>query len=244
MNEIPPVDGAQVNPPGTHPELAAPRAAYIHVPFCRHRCGYCNFTLIAGRDDLMQRFHQALSLELASLQHPREVDTLFLGGGTPTHLPPSQLAELLSLVKHWFPLAAGYEFSIEANPLDLTPERCAVLADAGISRISLGVQSFDTSKLSALERDHRAADIEVAVARAKQVATSVSIDLIFGTRAKLWPVGSPTFAARSPSMLPTSQPTASPLNAAPSSGIVSSVASWLRFQKGSKRPCMKRRSSS
>lgn len=180
MNEIPPVDGAQAIPPGTHPELAAPRAAYIHVPFCRHRCGYCNFTLIAGRDDLMQRFHQALSQELSSLQHPREVDTLFLGGGTPTHLPPSQLAELLSLVQHWFSLAAGYEFSIEANPLDLTPERCAVLADAGINRISLGVQSFDTSKLSALERDHRAADIEVAVDRAKQVATSVSIDLIFG----------------------------------------------------------------
>ena len=68
-----------------------PRAAYLHVPFCRHRCGYCNFTLVAGRDDLIDAYLNALERELSSLSKPHEVDTLFFGGGTPTHLPPIQL---------------------------------------------------------------------------------------------------------------------------------------------------------
>lgn len=164
----------------SRPELAVPRAAYIHVPFCRHRCGYCNFTLIAGRDDLMQRYLEALAGELTLLHQPHEVDTLFFGGGTPTHLPPQDLAELLSLAKKWFPLAKDYELSVEANPLDLTAERCEVLQEAGVNRISLGVQSFQTEKLTLLERDHRSGDIALAVKRAQEVAKSVSLDLIFG----------------------------------------------------------------
>ena len=77
-----------VFPPANAP--LSPRAAYVHVPFCRHRCGYCNFTLIAGRDDLIESYLTALGQELAQLGTPREVDTIFLGGGTPTHLPPPQ----------------------------------------------------------------------------------------------------------------------------------------------------------
>lgn len=160
--------------------VAEPRAAYIHVPFCRHRCGYCNFTLIAGRDDLIGRYLGALAKELTLLGTPRQVDTLFFGGGTPTHLPAEELWQLLELVGEWFPLAAGGEFSSEANPLDLTPERCSVLRAHGINRISLGAQSFSPRKLKLLERDHAPADIEVAVERAKSVAPSVSLDLIFG----------------------------------------------------------------
>jgi oxygen-independent coproporphyrinogen-3 oxidase len=160
--------------------IAPPRAAYIHVPFCRHRCGYCNFTLIAGRDDLIGRYLHALAKELMLLGSPQPVDTLFFGGGTPTHLPPEQLAQLFALVHEWFPLSAGGEFSVEANPLDLTPERCEVLARAGVNRISLGVQSFSARKLKILERDHGPDDIAAAFARAQQVARSVSLDLIFG----------------------------------------------------------------
>src|SRR5262245_24966002 len=85
------------------------RAAYIHVPFCRHRCGYCNFTLVAGRDDLIGAYLQALERELHGLGMPREVDTLFFGGGTPTHLPPDRLERLFALVAECFPLAAGGE---------------------------------------------------------------------------------------------------------------------------------------
>ena len=64
-----------------------PRSAYIHVPFCVHRCGYCDFTLVARRDDLIDAYLEALAIDLARLERPREVDTLFFGGGTPTHLP-------------------------------------------------------------------------------------------------------------------------------------------------------------
>ena len=72
----------------------APRAAYIHVPFCRHRCGYCNFTLVAGRDDLIDDYLRAIELELQQLGQPHEVDTLYFGGGTPTHLSPEQFRQL------------------------------------------------------------------------------------------------------------------------------------------------------
>jgi oxygen-independent coproporphyrinogen III oxidase len=160
---------------------APPRAAYIHVPFCRHRCGYCNFTLVAGRDDLIASYLEALELELQLLQSPREVDTLFFGGGTPSHLPPTELARLIELVRKWHPLNEGYEFSIEANPIDLTPERMKVLVAGGVNRISLGVQSFDDAKLQMLERDHRADEIRRAFDLCRENVRSVSLDLIFGS---------------------------------------------------------------
>jgi oxygen-independent coproporphyrinogen-3 oxidase len=160
--------------------FAPPRAAYVHVPFCRHRCGYCNFTLIAGRDDLIERYLRALAKELMLLGERQPVDTLFFGGGTPTHLPPPQLAQLFELVREWFVLQPGFEFSAEANPHDLTAERCAVLQQAGVSRISLGAQSFSQRKLTILERDHSPSQIGAAFHAAAQVANSVSLDLIFG----------------------------------------------------------------
>jgi oxygen-independent coproporphyrinogen-3 oxidase len=84
------------------PTKSAPRAAYIHVPFCAHRCGYCNFTLIAGRDDLIEQYLVALQQELSQLGERRPVETLFIGGGTPTHLPPAALERLLSIVRERF----------------------------------------------------------------------------------------------------------------------------------------------
>jgi putative oxygen-independent coproporphyrinogen III oxidase len=165
----------------TQSRFSPPRAAYIHVPFCRHHCGYCNFTLIAGRDDLVDRYLQAIERELSWLKHPREVDTLFIGGGTPTHLSVEQLQRLCDVVTKWFPLAAGNEFSIEANPLDVDVEKAEVLATCGVNRISLGVQSFSTEKLTLLERDHRGEQITTAVEVARKAIQSVSLDLIFGT---------------------------------------------------------------
>lgn len=169
------------NPPQPSPlQTRAPNAAYIHVPFCRHRCGYCNFTLIAGRDDLIAGYLEALALELAQLGEPRPVDTLFLGGGTPTHLPPPQLKQLLALATRWFPLRPGYEFSAEANPADVTPERIDVLRGAGLTRLSVGVQSFREEKLHLLERDHTADAARKAIRLAQAAGFSTSLDLIFG----------------------------------------------------------------
>ncbi len=157
-----------------------PRTAYVHVPFCRHRCGYCNFTLVAGRDDLIGDYLRAIELELQGLGQPHEVDTLFFGGGTPTHLSPENFRRLIGTVLRWFPLAAGYEFSVEANPADLDPEMLDVLVDSGVNRLSLGGQSFDAAKLRMLERDHSGDQLRKAVQRAKEKIAAISLDLIFG----------------------------------------------------------------
>jgi oxygen-independent coproporphyrinogen-3 oxidase len=157
-----------------------PRAAYIHVPFCVHRCGYCNFTLITGRDDLVEPYLAALATELSWLEEPQEVETLYFGGGTPTYLPPESLKRLCELALTWFPLATGYEWTVEANPADLGEQKIAVLAEQGVNRLSLGSQSFDAKKLKVLERDHTTADIERAVALSREAGMRVSLDLIFG----------------------------------------------------------------
>lgn len=158
-----------------------PAAAYIHVPFCRHRCGYCNFTLVAGRDDLIDSYLQALELELAQLPQVFGLDTLYFGGGTPTHLPPAKLSQLFAIVRRHFDLNSQAEVTVEANPLDLDAQRCEVLRAVGVNRISLGVQSFRDAKLQVLERDHRRPDIARALEMARGVADSVSLDLIYAT---------------------------------------------------------------
>src|ERR687893_4795 len=108
--------------------MPLPRAAYIHVPFCRHRCGYCNFTLVTGRDDLIDAYLRSVASELASLGSPHEVDTLYFGGGTPTYLQPDQFERLVTQALAWHPLAAGYEWTVEANPADIDAEMVAMLA--------------------------------------------------------------------------------------------------------------------
>lgn len=160
----------------TYPDAPS---AYVHVPFCAHRCGYCNFTLVAGRDDLIPRYLAALQHELRTLQHPRAVQTLFLGGGTPTRLPAEALDALLRTLRKWFVLDVCGEFSIEANPTDITPEHVAVLAAQGVNRVSLGVQSFSARKLQVLERDHSPEVIERAWSLLRPHIRSLSLDLIF-----------------------------------------------------------------
>ncbi len=164
-------------PPGGWP---TPEAAYVHVPFCRHRCGYCNFSVVAGRDDLAGVFLRAIASELQGYRQPVSVETLFIGGGTPTHLPAAWLTAFLDLVTGWFRLRAGGEFSIEANPSDISEEKLAVLRRFGVNRISLGVQSFADRKLRFLERDHDHATAAKAIEAAAESIGNVSVDLIFG----------------------------------------------------------------
>ena len=156
-----------------------PRAAYIHVPFCRHRCGYCNFALIADRDDLLESYLAALDRELSWLKGPFEVDTLYLGGGTPSHLPPPLLKQLFEMVLRRFPLAENYEFSVEVNPADVHQELVDVMEHYGVNRVSLGAQSFSARKLEILERDHGATGIERAVGLLADAIPAISLDLIF-----------------------------------------------------------------
>ncbi len=157
-----------------------PASAYVHVPFCRHRCGYCNFTLIANRQDLVDGYLNCLAAELANtLRTPQRVRTLFVGGGTPSYLPADKLEHFLELISEWLPLEPDGEFSCEANPLDCTKQQLQLLRSGGVNRLSLGGQSFNDQKLRFLERDHSGAQLFSVIELAGKYFDNLSLDLIF-----------------------------------------------------------------
>lgn len=166
------------------PSVEPIRACYVHVPFCTHRCGYCDFTLIARRPDLVTEYLLAIQQEMQT--HPLlssdrvSVDTMFWGGGTPTYLDAAQLTQLGQTCLKHFRLLPDYEWSVEANPFELTDDRLDALVSLGVNRVSLGVQSFDSSLLKLLERDHSDKQAEDAVVRLLSRFQNVGIDLIFG----------------------------------------------------------------
>jgi len=157
-----------------------PRAAYIHVPFCAHHCGYCDFAVAVDQDHLIELYLDALSAELATLGTPQRLQTLFLGGGTPTYLSAPQLDRLLGDTNRWLPAEPGHEFTVEANPGTLDAEKVSVLADHGVTRVSLGAQSFHPHLLRVLERDHAPDDVPRAVEIVRKRIDELSLDLIFG----------------------------------------------------------------
>lgn len=163
-----------------------PKSVYVHVPFCLHHCGYCDFSVIANRDSLIPDYLKALRNEFNSAKtvdgqypDPQIVETVFIGGGTPTHLSADQLAELLQLIKNNFQLSPDGEFSVEANPDGLCDQKLEVLCSSGVNRLSLGVQSFDDVCLKTLERRHTAADAVDTIHRCSRTFSNLSVDLIF-----------------------------------------------------------------
>jgi oxygen-independent coproporphyrinogen III oxidase len=157
-----------------------PRSAYVHVPFCAHKCGYCDFASLAGAEALADRYLAALGREMALMGAPQEVDTIFIGGGTPTRLGARQLGRLLADVRRWYPLAPGGEWTVEANPDTLDAEKADVLAAGGVNRVSLGAQSFHPELLRALERDHAPDAVPRALDLIRPRFDRWSFDLIFG----------------------------------------------------------------
>ena len=155
-----------------------PHSAYIHVPFCRHRCGYCDFSLVAGRDDLIDRYFQALTRELSRVGQRLMLDTLYFGGGTPSHLGPDGIRQLFAILANAMVTNAGAEVSLEANPLDVTIDFVAAARDCGVNRVSLGGQSLDAATLASLDRDHLPDDVRRAVDRLLSAACTVSVDLM------------------------------------------------------------------
>jgi oxygen-independent coproporphyrinogen-3 oxidase len=136
----------------------------------------------AGQDHLIELYLDALALELATLREPRPVESLFIGGGTPTHLSALQLQRLLGTINHWLPLVnegAVPEFSIESTPDSWTPEKAEIVAAHGVNRVSIGVQSFREQSLSALDRQHTSDQIPKAVEIVHKVILNLSFDLIF-----------------------------------------------------------------
>jgi oxygen-independent coproporphyrinogen-3 oxidase len=156
-----------------------PTAAYLHIPFCAHHCGYCDFAVTAGRDELIDDYLDALELELNRLAEPRAVRTIFIGGGTPTYLNLGPIARLLAAVNHWFP-GSNREFSIESTPDSLDADKIACLKDHGVTRISVGIQSFRPDALAVLDRRHRAEQIPLATTLVRDAGLELSLDLIFG----------------------------------------------------------------
>jgi oxygen-independent coproporphyrinogen-3 oxidase len=155
-----------------------PRHAYVHVPFCRHRCGYCDFALVAGRDDLIGRYFDALAVELARVSEPFDVDTLYLGGGTPSHLGAEGLRRLFDLLYGKMRPVAGAEISIECNPEDVTADLADAARACGVTRASLGAQSLDAATLAALDRSHSPDDVRRAAGLLRGRGLAVNVDLM------------------------------------------------------------------
>jgi oxygen-independent coproporphyrinogen-3 oxidase len=157
---------------------------YVHIPFCASRCPYCDFATAPATTTLRRRYLDALAREIAGegekLDRPR-VRTLFFGGGTPSLLEPAEIERLEEELRRAFVLRPR-EVTLEANPATLDRARLDAWLALGLTRLSLGAQSFDASGLRALGRTHQPEDTAAAVAVAREARLDVNLDLIFG-----WP---------------------------------------------------------
>lgn len=175
-------------PPSTG-EQSAPRHVYVHVPFCARRCSYCDFSIAVRRDVPVDQYLEALGREL-TLRHPlaarAPIDTLYFGGGTPSLLGAGGVRRALELLGAHVDLHAATEVTLEANPDDVTPDAAAAWRAAGVSRLSIGSQTFDAGALAWMHRSHTPDQIRRAVEAAGAAGLSnLSLDLIFALPATL-----------------------------------------------------------
>ncbi|WP_424935873.1 MULTISPECIES: radical SAM family heme chaperone HemW [Bacteria] len=171
-------------------DITAPFSAYLHVPFCRVRCGYCDFNTYtsselrgASQDEYADTLLSEIAIArdvLAERGALRPLDTVFFGGGTPTLLPPGDLARMLKGAIDAFGIREGAEVTVEANPDTVTPLVADELARSGVTRLSVGMQSAVPSVLAALDRTHRPENVRGAVSAARDAGLAVSVDLIYG----------------------------------------------------------------
>jgi oxygen-independent coproporphyrinogen-3 oxidase len=153
------------------------RHLYVHLPFCAHRCGYCDFVTVVGRNGQHAAYVDALLRELEAERGSLapELDTIFLGGGTPTFTELSELVRLLD------ELPAARELTVEANPETVTPELARALREAGVNRVSLGAQTFRPELLRVLERVAGPDDVRRAVHHLRDASfDNISLDLVYG----------------------------------------------------------------
>lgn len=167
---------------------------YIHIPFCRQKCFYCDFPSFAGREKKIDRYLQALEQEFALLRqglyqkdNARDTEskfaprTIYIGGGTPTALNAHQLAKLLEIVQKYVAVAEAEEFTVEMNPGTVDREKLLLLQQAGVNRLSVGVQSFDDNCLQKIGRIHTAQEAVDTIELAYNLGfDNISLDLIYG----------------------------------------------------------------
>ena len=173
-------------------DTATPFGVYLHIPFCTARCGYCDYNTYTAtelRGVTRQSFVDDLLGEIAFAHrvlvdggHPiRPAATVFIGGGTPTLLPTEDIARILDAVRQTFGIVAGAQITIEANPDSVSEDGMRELAAAGVTRVSVGMQSAVTDVLAVLDRTHDPESVVTAVAWAKAAGLRTSVDLIYGT---------------------------------------------------------------
>jgi len=161
---------------------------YLHIPFCKHRCAYCDFNTYAGQEDSIPAYVDALIKEINFIGHqitdyqlPITIHTIFFGGGTPSLLSAPQFDSILRALRAAFTFTADAEISIEANPGTISPEKLNAIREAGINRISFGVQSANTEELRMLERIHDFFTVIESVSSARKAGfDNLNLDLIYG----------------------------------------------------------------
>ncbi|MCM3722076.1 radical SAM family heme chaperone HemW [Solibacillus isronensis] len=162
------------------------RGVYIHIPFCHQICNYCDFNKVFFKNQPVDEYIEALGreMEMTVAQMPEaftNIETIFLGGGTPTALSAQQIEKLLSLITKHIPMSSVKEFSSEANPDELTIDKLQALYNGGVNRLSMGVQSFDQSLLKKIGRTHSNEHVYETIQNAKKVGfKNISIDLMYG----------------------------------------------------------------
>jgi oxygen-independent coproporphyrinogen-3 oxidase len=182
------------------------RHLYVHLPFCAHRCGYCDFVTVVGREGWHGRYVDALlgELDLERGWLADRIETVFLGGGTPTLTDGSELRRLLGA------LPTADDVTVEANPETVTPALARMLREAGVTRVSLGAQSFQPELLAVLERRVTPDAVRNAFYHLRDASfDNISLDLLHGIPARAPPPSKPTSTKRSRSHRSTSRTTSS-----------------------------------
>lgn len=152
---------------------------YLHIPFCRHRCDYCAFATWTDRGHLAERYLRACRQQITETVDPdARIETVFVGGGTPTLVDPEALMQVLGAI----PLGDGAEVTVECNPDDVTSRMLAIYRDGGVTRLSIGVQSMVPHVLEALGRTHDPRNVRVAAEAAHEAGLPFNVDLIYGAR--------------------------------------------------------------
>src|SRR5690554_5113430 len=154
---------------------------YIHIPFCKQACHYCDFhfsTSLRKKPELVQALRKELQLRSGEIQEP--VETIYLGGGTPSLLDPSELDGLFKTIYEYYNITPDPEITLEANPDDLSPEKIKMFAASPVNRLSIGIQSFFDTDLKLMNRAHNRDEALQSIGEAKQYFENISIDLIYG----------------------------------------------------------------
>lgn len=161
------------------------RGMYIHIPFCHQICHYCDFNKVFFDNQPVDEYIETIGQELQLMKEEgfqfSKLETVFIGGGTPTSLSAPQLERLLAIIGQYVEISSLREFTTEANPDELTTEKLIALKQGGINRLSIGVQSFDEALLKKIGRTHNAEDPVRVIEEARKIGfTNISIDLIYG----------------------------------------------------------------